>query len=40
MSEFDEDLRRKKHQEEEEARIKAVTIDDDAPDFEKEDEFG
>ena len=40
MSEFDEDLRRKREQEEEDERIRGVTIDDDAPDYEKEDEFG
>lgn len=34
MSDFDEELRRKKELEEEEMRIKAVTIDDDQPDFE------
>jgi hypothetical protein len=40
MSEFDEDVRRRKEQEEEEERIRAVTIDDDQPDYEKEDEYG
>lgn len=29
MSEFDEDMRRRREADEEEARIKAVTIDDD-----------
>lgn len=40
MSEFDEEMRKNREKEEEEARIKAVTIDDDAPDYEKEDEYG
>jgi hypothetical protein len=40
LSEFDEEMRKKREAEEEEARIKAVTIDDDQPDFEKEDEYG
>lgn len=40
MSEFDEDLRRKRQEQEDDERVKAVTIDDDAPDFEREDEYG
>lgn len=39
-SEFDDEMRRNREAEEEEARIKAVTIDDDQPDYEKEDEYG
>jgi hypothetical protein len=39
-SEFDDDMSRKKEDAEEEARVKAVTIDDDCPDLEKDDEYG
>jgi hypothetical protein len=40
LSEFDEELRKKREEDERETWIKANTIDDDAPDFEKEDEYG
>jgi hypothetical protein len=40
MSEFDEELKKKRKQEEDEAYYKQNTIDDDAPDLEKEDEYG
>lgn len=40
ISEYDEDVRQRIEREQEDARIKAVTIDDDQPDFEKEDEYG
>jgi hypothetical protein len=33
-------MKRKKDLDEEDARVKAVTIDDDAPDYEKDDEYG
>jgi hypothetical protein len=40
ISEFDMEVSTKLAREAEEARLKAITIDDDQPDFEKEDEFG
>jgi len=40
LSEFDEELRQKREFEDYDAWMKANTIDDDAPDFEKDDEFG
>lgn len=39
-SEFDEEQKAKKEQEEHAAFLKACTIDDDEPDYEKEDEYG
>lgn len=39
-SEFDDEMRKKREEEEEEARIRDATIDDDQPDYEKEDEYG
>lgn len=40
MSEFDTEMNKKMQSEMEEKQKKAVTIDDDQPDFEKEDEYG
>ena len=40
MSEFDEDLSTKASTSKVDAERRAVTIDDDQPDFEKDDEFG
>lgn len=39
-SEFDDEMKRNKDQSEEQSRKAAVTIDDDAPDLERDDEFG
>lgn len=39
-SEFDDEVSRRKNFQDEEERVKAVTIDDDAPDYEKDDEYG
>ena len=39
-SEFDDEMKRIKDYEDEQARYKAITIDDDQPDFERDDEFG
>lgn len=38
-SEFDDDMKRIKDYEDEMAQFKAVTIDDDEPDIEKDDEY-
>ncbi len=40
MSEFDEELKKKREQDDYEAWVRDNTIDDDVPDIEKEDEFG
>ena len=40
ISEYDEDWKKKSDQEELERQIKEITIDDDQPDYEKEDEYG
>lgn len=40
MSMFDEEIRLKKEEDEKSKWIRENTIDDDAPDFEKEDEYG
>jgi hypothetical protein len=39
-SEFDDEMKRMKDQDEKNAHLKAVTIDDDQPDFEREDQYG
>ena len=40
LSEFDEELKKQNEDEVKDRKFKAETIDDDQPDFEKEDEFG
>ena len=40
VSEFDDKLEKNKYEAERDAALKAVTIDDDQPDYEKEDEYG
>lgn len=40
QSDFDEELKKQDHHEMTTAKARAETIDDDQPDFEKEDEYG
>lgn len=39
-SEFDDEMKKTKMQKAEAERLAAITIDDDQPDFERDDEFG
>jgi hypothetical protein len=39
-SEFDDEMAKNKYDAEEQQRLAGVTIDDDAPDLERDDEYG
>lgn len=40
ISEYDEEMKSKQMKTETDAKVKAVTIDDDQPDYEKDDPYG